>query len=105
AEDRWCSCPDNFTGRYCDVDVDECQYADACPEHEVCQNTYGSYKCFCEEGFNRDGYKCIQKTNCLEDPCMNFADCVDREEGKITCICRLGYSGKYCEKGKLLQPE
>ncbi|GBM24742.1 Protocadherin Fat 1 [Araneus ventricosus] len=97
-EERWCSCPANFTGRYCDVDVNECLSPGACSEHEICINTFGSYKCFCEDGFVRDVYKCVRKTNCIEDPCMNFAGCIDREDGRITCICRLGYVGERCEK-------
>ncbi|GIX67765.1 protocadherin Fat 1 [Caerostris darwini] len=97
-EDRWCTCPANFTGPYCKKDVDECQLPNACPEHHSCKNTYGSYKCFCEEGFVKDNHQCIRKTNCEENPCMNFSDCIDKEDGRIICLCRLGYAGKRCEK-------
>ena len=42
-------------------DKDECQSASthSCHEDATCQNTVGSYKCVCKEGFYGDG-----KTSC-----------------------------------------
>ncbi|CAL1285594.1 unnamed protein product [Larinioides sclopetarius] len=84
-EERWCSCPANFTGRYCDVDVNECLSPGACSEHEVCINTFGSYKCFCEEGFVRDVYKCVQIMECDETTCMEGEICVATPKG-FQCV-------------------
>lgn len=33
------------------VDVDECNFADICENNGTCQNTAGSYKCDCSEGW------------------------------------------------------
>ena len=35
------------------VDLDECQSPDACGAN-VCNNTFGSYRCECENGFVAD---------------------------------------------------
>ncbi|XP_071040596.1 uncharacterized protein [Parasteatoda tepidariorum] len=99
--DRWCSCPLNFTGRFCDVDVDECLEPEICDEHQVCINTYGSYRCDCRQGYVWDDYRCVGKTNCYKESCPNFGECVEKDDGRITCICPLGYTGEKCER-KLL---
>ena len=36
------------------VDVDECQFPDACGSEHVCSNTAGSYTCECPLGFVKD---------------------------------------------------
>ncbi|KAG8177547.1 hypothetical protein JTE90_015951 [Oedothorax gibbosus] len=98
SDDRWCTCFSNFTGRFCEMDVDECKFPNVCEEHQLCENTYGSYKCICEDGFVEDGHQCLRKTSCLDEPCLHFADCIDKEDGRVLCVCRLGYSGVRCEK-------
>ena len=36
------------------VDLDECQSPDACGATHVCNNTVGSYRCECSNGFVAD---------------------------------------------------
>ena len=36
------------------VDLDECQSPDACGANHVCNNTIGSYRCECSNGFSSD---------------------------------------------------
>ena len=36
------------------VDSDECQSSDACGANHVCNNTVGSYRCECLNGFVAD---------------------------------------------------
>ncbi|KAK7143168.1 hypothetical protein R3I93_014362 [Phoxinus phoxinus] len=45
-----CSCPRGWTGRYCQIDVDECKEGHRCSQK--CVNTLGSYRCVCQEGFS-----------------------------------------------------
>ena len=42
---RCCLCFRSF------VDLDECQFSDACGANHVCNNTVGSYRCECPIGF------------------------------------------------------
>ena len=36
------------------VDSDECQASDACGANQICNNTVGSYRCECLNGFVAD---------------------------------------------------
>ncbi|KAF7696870.1 epidermal growth factor-like protein 7 [Silurus meridionalis] len=44
-----CACPTGWTGRYCQIDVDECKVAHGCSQQ--CMNSAGSYQCVCADGF------------------------------------------------------
>ncbi|EDW30305.1 GL17893 [Drosophila persimilis] len=44
-----CSCPSGYTGRHCEVDVNECHVEKPCDQQ--CVNTPGSYFCRCRQGF------------------------------------------------------
>uniref|UniRef100_UPI0037E8F398 thrombomodulin-like n=1 Tax=Semicossyphus pulcher TaxID=241346 RepID=UPI0037E8F398 len=56
-----CSCPDGYIrhDKVCE-DIDECSM-DECEQE--CKNTFGSFVCFCQEGFVlKDQIKCIKAT-------------------------------------------
>lgn len=37
------------------IDINECdRNPSLCPDHSKCENTPGSYKCICDEGFKED---------------------------------------------------
>jgi len=37
------------------VDIDECSFSgQVCSQTARCENTYGSYRCVCKEGFEQD---------------------------------------------------
>ena len=41
------------------IDIDEClKEIHGCDVNAVCNNTQGSYKCTCEDGFQGNGTKC-----------------------------------------------
>uniref|UniRef100_A0A3B1JNW6 EGF-like-domain, multiple 7 n=1 Tax=Astyanax mexicanus TaxID=7994 RepID=A0A3B1JNW6_ASTMX len=53
-----CACPLGWTGRYCQIDVDECKGSHGCTQQ--CLNSAGSYRCACSDGFRltEDGRTC-----------------------------------------------
>ncbi|XP_052806219.1 uncharacterized protein LOC128235437 [Mya arenaria] len=44
-----CNCPNEWTGQYCEEDVNECANQ-PCSGREICKNKDGGYECFCESG-------------------------------------------------------
>lgn len=45
-----CNCQPGWTGQVCDTDIDECAKPRTPCEHGICQNSYGSYQCYCSLG-------------------------------------------------------
>ena len=39
-------------------DIDECE-SSPCNANAICENTEGSYECYCKSGFSGDGYNCL----------------------------------------------
>lgn len=79
-------------------DIDECN-DNPCREFEVCENTQGSYKCSCREGFQRSSStgECIDLNECqlgLHN-CETTQRC-DNTIGSYACIriagCGTGYT-------------
>lgn len=48
---EWTGSNNLFYLPFFSVDVDECNFADICENNGTCQNTAGSYKCDCSEGW------------------------------------------------------
>lgn len=55
---------------YCCVDVDECRQQ-PCAHNAQCQNTEGSYKCLCKDGFEVDSRN---NNICKGRHCENYHD-------------------------------
>eukprot|EP00794_Sanderia_malayensis_P020653 gene20653-22694_t len=84
----------NETNNYC-LDVDECHLTNAdCNVDAFCNNTIGSYGCFCKPGFSGDGkINCADISECaLLDACHANATCFN-QNGNYSCRCINGYTG------------
>ncbi|XP_076026120.1 protein HEG [Genypterus blacodes] len=58
--DFTCHCQEAWTGRTCNLDVNECEL-DPCPSGSRCINTRGSFSCECPLGFDlEDGRSCTR---------------------------------------------
>ncbi|OWA49854.1 Protein crumbs [Hypsibius exemplaris] len=91
-----CVCQPGWTGRLCDVDVDECSASlNRCQNGAMCRNFPGRFQCYCVPGYL--GEFCDMEANeCLTNPCRNGAACTDKLNG-YDCHCAKGYTGKRCE--------
>ncbi|XP_041438282.1 epidermal growth factor-like protein 6 isoform X1 [Xenopus laevis] len=98
-----CLCPSSGLqlgpdGRTC-IDIDECAVGKAsCPINRRCVNTFGSYYCKCQIGYelkyvNRR-YDCIDINECLltTHKCSINADCLNTQ-GSFKCRCKQGFKG------------
>ena len=65
-----------------------------CNELAVCNDTIGSYDCFCNWGFEGNGYNCTDVDECDlgTDMCHADAFCTN-EFGGYNCTCNVGYIG------------
>ncbi|KAM4700596.1 epidermal growth factor-like protein 6 [Discoglossus pictus] len=98
-----CLCPSSGLqlgpdGRSC-IDIDECSSGKiTCPFNRRCVNTFGSYYCKCQNGFElkyvNGKYDCIDINECLINThkCSLHSDCLNTQ-GAFKCRCKQGYRG------------
>lgn len=89
-------------GRTC-VDIDECSGSKAlCPFNRRCVNTFGSFYCKCQIGFElkyvNGRYNCLDINECTMNThkCSLHADCLNTQ-GSFKCKCKQGYRGNGLE--------
>ncbi|CAL4154580.1 unnamed protein product, partial [Meganyctiphanes norvegica] len=104
-----CVCPRGFTGELKTLsyslridlnnfgkDLDECVLSDPSPcVNGICQNTVGSYQCYCRPGFSGDHCN-LEFDECLSRPCQNNGSCINEING-YTCVCEPGFTGTDCD--------
>ncbi|KAJ0065223.1 hypothetical protein NL108_006584, partial [Boleophthalmus pectinirostris] len=89
-----CSCLAGFTGRRCQIDVNECA-SNPCQNGGTCEDQINSFVCQCLPGYT--GVRCETDIDeCKDKPCFNSAQCV-QGVGNFTCVCEPGYTGLLCE--------
>jgi len=77
------------------VDIDECMTdMDDCHANATCNNTFGSFECTCDSGFEGNGVNCTNVDECQleDDNCHVNATCVDTV-GSFVCNCNSGFEG------------
>ncbi|XP_066892541.1 nephronectin isoform X4 [Kogia breviceps] len=93
-----CKCHPGYAGKTCNQDLNECGLKPRPCKHR-CMNTYGSYKCYCLNGYMLmpDG-SCSSALTCSMANCQYGCDVV---KGRILCQCpspglRLAPDGRTC---------
>ncbi|KYO24459.1 nephronectin isoform B [Alligator mississippiensis] len=93
-----CKCHPGYTGKTCNQDLNECGLKPRPCKHR-CMNTYGSYKCYCLNGYMLmpDG-TCSNALSCSMANCQYGCDVV---KGEVRCRCpspglQLGPDGRTC---------
>ena len=70
-----------------------------CDKNAECNNTLGSYECYCKKGYYGNGQDCYNVNECItgEHDCHENALCIDKI-GSYSCPCKHGYKeeGKKC---------
>ncbi|XP_038062576.1 multiple epidermal growth factor-like domains protein 8 [Patiria miniata] len=83
--------PADWSYRIC-PDVEECMLElDDCHANATCANTFDSYECTCNRGFEGNGRDECVKTcyhECIHGRCSGAPD--------YTCICDVGWNGENC---------
>ncbi|XP_064366627.1 nephronectin isoform X3 [Dromaius novaehollandiae] len=93
-----CKCHPGYTGKTCNQDLNECGLKPRPCKHR-CMNTYGSYKCYC-----LNGYMLMPDGTCSSALTCSMANCqygCDVLKGEIRCRCpspglQLGPDGRTC---------
>ncbi|XP_049741538.1 nephronectin isoform X4 [Elephas maximus indicus] len=93
-----CKCYPGYAGKTCNQDLNECGLKPRPCKHR-CMNTYGSYKCYCLNGYMLmpDG-SCSSALTCSMANCQYGCDVV---KGQIRCQCpspglQLAPDGRTC---------
>jgi hypothetical protein len=106
-----CTCPDGFTGYYCEEKQackDPCDPS-PCRNSGTCKPTgvdgivsHARYQCTCVNGYK--GFDCeVAPDPCNPSPCVNFQQCtaVPSNGKQYTCTCPPSFGGCACDTVKL----
>uniref|UniRef100_A0A7N4NXU0 Nephronectin n=1 Tax=Sarcophilus harrisii TaxID=9305 RepID=A0A7N4NXU0_SARHA len=93
-----CRCHPGYSGKTCNQDLNECGLKPRPCKHR-CMNTYGSYKCYC-----LNGYMLMPDGSCSSALSCSMANCqygCDVMKGDVRCRCpspglQLGPDGRTC---------
>lgn len=85
-----CTCPPNFHGPTCRLDVNECAITPSpCQNNGVCINEVGSYRCRCTLEYA--GTHCERPFKpCQPSPCANGGTCTQTSDTGYACTCLPG---------------
>ncbi|CAH0562249.1 unnamed protein product [Brassicogethes aeneus] len=88
-----CECPLGYhidKATFSCVDMDECKHYRPCLPYALCENTPGSYRCTCKDGFKREGPDCIDIDECKETTGLCSQKCLN-QWGSYRCACNSGF--------------
>ncbi|XP_060570002.1 uncharacterized protein LOC132728362, partial [Ruditapes philippinarum] len=98
-----CICAKEWNGSDCTEDVDECINEGICQENSYCENSYGSFDCLCDIGYQMtNGNICKECDNPYYGKnCSKVCDCVplgtfECNHVNGSCTCRKGWTGVLC---------
>ncbi|XP_029095628.1 latent-transforming growth factor beta-binding protein 2 isoform X2 [Monodon monoceros] len=71
------------------ADIDECANDTMCGSHGFCDNTDGSFRCLCDQGFETSpsGWDCIDVNECELMLAVCGAALCENVEGSFLCLC------------------
>ncbi|EPY81363.1 latent-transforming growth factor beta-binding protein 2-like protein [Camelus ferus] len=71
------------------IDIDECANDTVCGNHGFCDNTDGSFRCLCDQGFETSpsGWDCIDVNECELMLAVCGAALCENVEGSFLCLC------------------
>ncbi|XP_053529247.1 latent-transforming growth factor beta-binding protein 2 isoform X2 [Artibeus jamaicensis] len=71
------------------IDIDECANDTVCGSHGFCDNTEGSFRCLCDQGFetSSSGWDCVDVNECELMVAVCGAALCENVEGSFLCLC------------------
>ncbi|XP_050020585.1 latent-transforming growth factor beta-binding protein 2 isoform X6 [Alexandromys fortis] len=71
------------------IDIDECVNDTVCGNHGFCDNTDGSFRCLCDQGFETSpsGWECVDVNECELMLAVCGAALCENVEGSFLCLC------------------
>ncbi|XP_021102118.1 latent-transforming growth factor beta-binding protein 2 isoform X1 [Heterocephalus glaber] len=71
------------------IDIDECANDTVCGSHGFCDNTDGSFRCLCDQGFKTSpsGWDCVDVNECELMLAVCGAALCENVEGSFLCLC------------------
>uniref|UniRef100_A0A8C5KW74 Latent-transforming growth factor beta-binding protein 2 n=1 Tax=Jaculus jaculus TaxID=51337 RepID=A0A8C5KW74_JACJA len=71
------------------IDIDECANDTVCGSHGFCDNTDGSFRCLCDQGFETSpsGWDCVDVNECELMLAVCGAALCENVEGSFLCLC------------------
>ncbi|EDS26973.1 notch [Culex quinquefasciatus] len=100
------SCTSRYTGEFCES-TNPCYNGSGprCQNGGTCEVTsrdgVPSFVCRCAIGFTASLCEIPVKNACDSSPCNNGGSCKLKTLDDYSCLCAIGYSGKYCDKQNL----
>lgn len=91
--DFYCSCNSGWTGKTCNIDVNECSVSNGDCSHD-CVNKPGTYHCLCPSGFRllKNNRTCEDINECIQSPSICGTAKCKNMPNTYTCFCEEGYN-------------